>query len=229
MSIHRYGDDSPESSTARRSSRRSGSARRLQCSHSVRAPVGANAVPHSLISSAHEPDISDSRSSRCAHSARVRSRSQRIPLAYPVTRCSRAGMRGSPPHSPGTTIAMFPLDRQLARRRQDPAAQENRILRNAAVAVEQITSPGAYFIGGGLYATGRLGGNRCMADLGSHGTEAIVVATGGFILLKGVFGRARPETVGAEDPQGSLSPLPSEQPARQVAPRFRDASAHSIG
>ena len=99
------------------------------------------------------------------------------------------------------TVAMFPADKRFAGRLQDPDVKENQIFENAAVAVEQITSPGAYLIGGGLYLTGRLTGNERMADLGWHGTEAIIVATGTFVVLKGVFGRARPETVDAEDPR----------------------------
>lgn len=100
-----------------------------------------------------------------------------------------------------TTVAMFPLDRRLAQRLQDRHVKENQLFENAAVAVEQITSPGSYLIGGGLWAVGRLSDNERMADLGWHGTEAILVSTGTFVVLKGLFGRARPETVDAEDPR----------------------------
>ena len=101
----------------------------------------------------------------------------------------------------GASLALFPADKRFAERLQDPDVKENRIFKSAAVTVEQITSPGAYLIGGGLYAAGRLTGNERMADLGWHGTEAIIISTGTFVLLKGVFGRARPETVDAEDPR----------------------------
>lgn len=99
------------------------------------------------------------------------------------------------------TIAMFPLDKRLAQRLQDPHVKENQFFESAADLVEQITSPGSYLIGGGLYAVGRLTDNERMADLGWHGTEAIIVSTGTFVVLKGLFGRARPETVDAEDPR----------------------------
>ena len=99
------------------------------------------------------------------------------------------------------TFAMFLLDERLAQRLQDPHVKENQFFESAADLVEQITSPGAYVIGGGLWAVGRLSDNERMADLGWHGTEAILVSTGTFVVLKGVFGRARPETVDAEDPR----------------------------
>jgi membrane-associated phospholipid phosphatase len=98
------------------------------------------------------------------------------------------------------TAAMWPLDERFAKRLQTPNTQENRFFKDAATGVEAIAAPGAYIIGGSLYAVGRLSGNRHMADLGWHGTEAVLVGTGAFGLLKGIFGRARPETVDARDP-----------------------------
>jgi len=47
----------------------------------------------------------------------------------------------------------------------------------AATGFEVIASPGAYIIGGSMYAVGRLGQFCRVADLGLHGTEAVLVAT----------------------------------------------------
>ena len=99
------------------------------------------------------------------------------------------------------TVAMTPLDEELAQRLQNSNTQTNQFLENAATGVEYIAAPGAFVIGGGLYLIGRVGGNERMADLGWHGTEAVIVTTGAYVLMKGIFGRARPETVDAKDPR----------------------------
>ncbi len=99
-----------------------------------------------------------------------------------------------------TTLAMTPLDERIAKSLQDSSTQANRSFRWAANATESVTES-SVIIGGTLYVVGRLTGNRHMADLGWHGTEAIMVGTGAYILGKGIFGRARPETVDASDPR----------------------------
>ena len=90
------------------------------------------------------------------------------------------------------TVALFPADKRLAGRLQDSTTQANRFLHHTATNVELITNPGAYVIGGGLYVVGRLAHIDRMADLGLHGTEAVIL--GGAItgILKGAAGRARP-------------------------------------
>ena len=98
------------------------------------------------------------------------------------------------------TIAVIPLDRPAAERLQDPQRQENRFLRHQATNVRLIAEPGSLIIGGTLYAAGRLSGNRRMADLGLHGTEAIVVGLGVVDVIKVLAGRARPY-VDLEDPR----------------------------
>ena len=98
-----------------------------------------------------------------------------------------------------TTAALTPLDERLAQRLQDSTLQANRIFGDLATGVEYITAPGAFIIGGTMYAIGRLGGNERLADLGWHGTEAVLVGTAVYSLGKGLFGRARPETVDASD------------------------------
>jgi membrane-associated phospholipid phosphatase len=73
-----------------------------------------------------------------------------------------------------------------------PRNQENRLLKDVAVAVRTIADPGAVIIGVSMYTVGRLSKNHRLADLGLHGTEALVIGEGTAIVLKGIFGRARP-------------------------------------
>jgi hypothetical protein len=98
------------------------------------------------------------------------------------------------------TAAMFPLDKQLALDLRDSAAQANRFLRHSSTGVELIASPGAYIIGGSLYAIGKLGKFDRVADLGWHGTEAVLFAQGITFVLKGAVGRGRPFLTNGEDP-----------------------------
>jgi membrane-associated phospholipid phosphatase len=89
------------------------------------------------------------------------------------------------------TVAAIPLDNLFADYAQG-AIQERRFARRVAVVVEEIAVPGAFIIGASLYGVGKLAGNDEMADVGLHGTEAILVGlavTGG---LKILAGRARP-------------------------------------
>jgi membrane-associated phospholipid phosphatase len=90
------------------------------------------------------------------------------------------------------TVAFFPLDRRAALELQDSTTQTNKFFKNASTGVELIASPGAYFIGGGLYIVGRLGHYERVTDLGWHGTEAVLFAQGITSFLKGTLGRARP-------------------------------------
>ena len=90
------------------------------------------------------------------------------------------------------TLAAAPVDIYFAKRLQNPRAQENRWLRRAASTFNVTAAPGSLIIGGTLYAAGRIGGNERMADLGLHGTEAIIVGSLATGLIKGTVGRARP-------------------------------------
>jgi membrane-associated phospholipid phosphatase len=92
----------------------------------------------------------------------------------------------------GLTFAMFPLDRHVAQKLQNPDVRANQFFDNAGKGVELITSPGAFIIGGGLYAAGKISGHKDLADFGWHGTEAVILASATTSLLKGVLGRARP-------------------------------------
>ncbi len=89
------------------------------------------------------------------------------------------------------TVAAYPFDKGFADYMQG-APQTNRVLRRTAIAVEAITEPGAFIIGGALYAIGRASGNERIADLGLHGTEAILVGLGVTTIIKVTVGRARP-------------------------------------
>jgi membrane-associated phospholipid phosphatase len=96
----------------------------------------------------------------------------------------------------GLTFAMFPLDRNMARRLQDPSTQANHFFKNASTGVAWIANPGAIVIGVGMYGVGKLGNWRNVTDLGFHGTEAVLLASATTELLKGVAGRARPYQTG---------------------------------
>jgi membrane-associated phospholipid phosphatase len=90
------------------------------------------------------------------------------------------------------TIAAAPLDKYFAQRLQRPWVQENRFLAKTANIFRWTGQPGAYIIGASMYGIGRLTSNERMADLGLHGTEALVAGQLTGAVLKGFFGRARP-------------------------------------
>ncbi|HEV7587811.1 MAG TPA: phosphatase PAP2 family protein, partial [Longimicrobium sp.] len=90
------------------------------------------------------------------------------------------------------TVAVAPLDRQLARTLQRPAVQANRILSKGSVGARLLGSPGAEILGGLVYGAGRLSGNRGMATVGLHTAEAVFIGdmiSGG---IKMAAGRRRP-------------------------------------
>src|SRR5215212_332601 len=72
------------------------------------------------------------------------------------------------------------------------SVQTNHFLKNASHGVEVIASPGAYYIGGSLYIVGRLTRQPRIADLGWHGTEAVLLGELTSYAIKGMVGRARP-------------------------------------
>ena len=92
----------------------------------------------------------------------------------------------------GLTVAMFPVDRHIAKQLQNPNTQANKFFDRSATGVELISSPGAFIIGGGMYAIGRLTHHRTLADIGWHGTEAVLLSSAVTGLLKASLGRARP-------------------------------------
>lgn len=91
----------------------------------------------------------------------------------------------------GTAIS-YPLDRGIAERLQRKSIQENRFFRRSAAFFREIGNPGALIIGTSMYAVGRLTHVERMADLGLHGTEALLVGAGVASVIKVAAGRARP-------------------------------------
>jgi membrane-associated phospholipid phosphatase len=87
---------------------------------------------------------------------------------------------------------VHPLDEHYARRLQDSSTQANRKLQTLATFVRTTAAPGALYIGGSMYAVGRIAKNRKVASLGLHGTEALIVGEAVASALKGVVGRQRP-------------------------------------
>lgn len=92
----------------------------------------------------------------------------------------------------GLTVAMFPVDKRWATKLQDSTTQASHFLKNASRDVQFVADPGAMFIGVGMYGVGRLAHWKNVADLGLHGTEAVVIAGLTTTILKDVAGRARP-------------------------------------
>jgi membrane-associated phospholipid phosphatase len=89
-------------------------------------------------------------------------------------------------------VAIAPLDRQVANNLQKPKNQRSTVAERAAHGFNIVAVPGAYIIGGTLYVVGRAVGDRNMADLGLHGTEALLIGSALGGVLKGVLGRERP-------------------------------------
>src|SRR5690242_20874506 len=92
----------------------------------------------------------------------------------------------------GLTIAMFPIDKSVARRLQDSSAQANRFFKHASKGIQYFADPGSIVIGVSMYGVGRIAHWRDAEDLGLHGTEAVVLSGVLTSVLKGVAGRARP-------------------------------------
>src|SRR5690348_17893162 len=91
------------------------------------------------------------------------------------------------------TVAMYPADRYFARKLQTPGNQENRFLSDAASTFKFMGTPGSMIIGVSMYGVGRIAKIDRMADLGLHGTEALLISQGIVSIAKGLAGRSRPE------------------------------------
>ena len=92
----------------------------------------------------------------------------------------------------GGTYALHPVDKAWAQRLQNPRNQQNRFLEKVATGFRTIADPGALIIGASLYTMGRVSKDDRLADLGLHGTEALVVGALTADVGKVVFGRGRP-------------------------------------
>jgi membrane-associated phospholipid phosphatase len=90
------------------------------------------------------------------------------------------------------TLAARPFDDHYAARLQDSTTQANRKLQGLATFVRTVATPGSYVIGGTMYVAGRLSKDERLADLGWHGTEALIVGELVAGVIKGTVGRQRP-------------------------------------
>jgi membrane-associated phospholipid phosphatase len=90
------------------------------------------------------------------------------------------------------TILARPFDDRIAERLQDSSTQDSRRLQRMATFVRTVATPGSYYIGVSMYAVGRLSKDEKLADLGLHGTEALVAGELVAVAIKGLVGRQRP-------------------------------------
>ena len=93
------------------------------------------------------------------------------------------------------TLAAKPFDERIAARLQDSSTQDSRRLQRMATFVRTVATPGSYYIGISMYAVGRLSNNDELADVGLHGTEALVVGELAGGVFKALVGRQRPSVL----------------------------------
>ena len=84
------------------------------------------------------------------------------------------------------------LDDHYAQRLQDSSTQANAKLHTLATFVRTTAAPGAFIIGTTMYVAGRVTKEEHLADLGLHGTEALLLGEFAGGVLKGLIGRQRP-------------------------------------
>jgi hypothetical protein len=125
----------------------------------------------------------------------------------------------------GLTLAMFPLDRHIRHHLRDQSTPANQFLDEAATGVEYITTPGSFIIGGSLWAIGTVTGHRGLADLGWHGTEAVLVGSAITGVLKGTLGRARPDMISDTRPSDFRLGAGFSQSGRQSFPSGHTTTA----
>jgi membrane-associated phospholipid phosphatase len=101
----------------------------------------------------------------------------------------------------GLTIAMFPVDKSVAKRLRSPSSNENQFISRVTTGSEYLADPGTIIIGSGMYLVGRFTHHNTLADVGLHTTEAIVLGSGVTMVLKDVLGRSRPFVTNATDPR----------------------------
>jgi membrane-associated phospholipid phosphatase len=90
------------------------------------------------------------------------------------------------------TLAMLPLDKELARSFTDQRLRGNRTVDQLARTAEFFGGKGPLIIGPAMYVVGRFGHMPKMAELAVHGTEALVVGSAFGTAIKVMAGRARP-------------------------------------
>jgi membrane-associated phospholipid phosphatase len=161
-----------------------------------RAPIAA-----AQAASASPANVAGSRSDSVASdSAAVMQQGQVRPLVVPRGLFKRSDAFLAAGFA-AATVAFFPLDQHFAEELQSPRAQSNTTLDNTATRLEKLSSPGAYYFGGGLYLVGRVAGWDRVADLGLHATESVMLAEGIGYVLKRTIGRARPYVSSTADPR----------------------------
>lgn len=101
----------------------------------------------------------------------------------------------------GLTIAMFPVDKSVARHLRSPSSNENQFIGRVTTGSEYLADPGSIIIGSGMYLVGRVTHHRTLADIGLHTTEAIVLGSGVTMVFKDLLGRSRPFVTNATDPR----------------------------
>lgn len=99
----------------------------------------------------------------------------------------------------GTAVAR-PFDKEIANEIREPGFQANRLVSRTAKVFNWLGDPGTLIGGVLLYGVGRIGHFRNVADLGLHGTEAIIVSGAITTVAKGLAGRQRPGVAGVNDP-----------------------------
>ena len=102
------------------------------------------------------------------------------------------------------TLAVLPFDRRIAVALQRPSVQSDDFLRDASTTFRVLGGPGVVVAGPALYLVGHVVHSPRIADLGAHGTEAVLTASAVDLLLKSLFGRARSYAVGDTMP-GNLA------------------------
>jgi membrane-associated phospholipid phosphatase len=90
------------------------------------------------------------------------------------------------------TLAVAPLDLEVATWAQDSVKQSRKLLGRAATGFRLLGDPGSFVTGTAVYLIGRADGNRRIQSLGLHSVESILIADvlGGGIKL--LAGRQRP-------------------------------------
>lgn len=90
------------------------------------------------------------------------------------------------------TLALIPFDDDIALEIREPETQGNRLVRHAAKNVEYVADPGTIIFGVATYTLGRAFHAPRVADVGLHGTEAVIAGSALTAVLKGLAGRSRP-------------------------------------
>ena len=97
-----------------------------------------------------------------------------------------------------TTVAIAPFDQRIATFLQRPRLQHESDLQHAAQDAAFMGGPGPFLLGAALYAGGRLTGERSVAGLGLHLTQAVLLAASVTAVGKGISGRSIPQQSAGE-------------------------------